>query len=102
MILRSSHLQVISLRAIRKWKLRSIDIKNAFLQADGFERDVFSHAPKEWGPPCKQRAWRLKASAYGLNDAAAAFHCSLKRHILNSDLSVENVGLRCQASAFDP
>ena len=34
--LRSSHLQVISLRAIKKWELRSLDIKNAFAQADGF------------------------------------------------------------------
>merc|ERR1712131_293647 len=39
--LRSSHLQVISLSALKKWKIWSLDIKNAFLQADGFQRDVF-------------------------------------------------------------
>ena len=43
--LRSSRLQVISLSAIRKWKLWSLDIKNACSQADGFERDVFLRAP---------------------------------------------------------
>ena len=37
--LRSSHLQVISLGAVMRWKLRSLDIKNAFLQPDEFDRD---------------------------------------------------------------
>ena len=32
----SSHRQVIPKSAIRKWKLWSVDINNAFLQADGF------------------------------------------------------------------
>ena len=100
--LRSSHLQVISLSAIRKWRLRSRDIKSAFSQADGFERDVFLHAPLEWAPPCEKRARKLKEPAYGLNDAPAAFHCSLKRHISNSDLPVQSVGLRCQVSTLDP
>ena len=48
--LRSSHLQVISPSAIRQRKLWSLDIKNAFLRADGFDRDVFLHAPEEWDP----------------------------------------------------
>ena len=39
--LRSSHLQVVSLSALQEWKLWSLDIKNAFWRADGFERDVF-------------------------------------------------------------
>ena len=39
--LRSSHLQVISLRAVKEWELWSLDIKNAFLQADEFTMDVF-------------------------------------------------------------
>ena len=43
--LRSSHLQVISLRAIEEWELWSLDIKNAFLQADGFTRGVFLQGP---------------------------------------------------------
>ena len=39
--LRSSHLQVVSLSAIRQWRLRSLDGKNAFLQSDGFGRFGF-------------------------------------------------------------
>ena len=97
--LRSSHPQVVSLRAIRQWKVWSLDIKNAFLLADGFARGVFLHAPTEWGPPCKKR---VKAPAVGLHDSPVAFHRSLKRHILNSDLSLKNAGLRCQAATFGP
>ena len=100
--LRSSHHQVISLNAIRNWELWSLGIKNAFLQAGEFERDVFLHSPSEWDPPCEKRARKLKAPAYGLNDAPAAFRRSLKRHILNSDLSVKNAELRRMTSAFDP
>ena len=72
--LRSSHLQVVSLSAVRQRKLCSLDVKYAFLQADGFERDVFLRAPMEWDPPCNERVWKRKAPAYGLNDAAVAFH----------------------------
>ena len=45
--LRPSHLQVISLAALRGWRLLSVDIKDAFLQADGFGRDVFIQSPPE-------------------------------------------------------
>ena len=38
--LRSSHIQVISLSARKKWKLWSLDIKNALLQADPVLREV--------------------------------------------------------------
>ena len=72
--LRSSRLQVIPLSALRKWALWRLDIKNAFSQADGFGRDVFSHAPTDWDPPCNKRAWRLKAPALGLKDAPVALH----------------------------
>ena len=43
--LRSSHLQVVSLSALNKWKIWSLDIKDARLQADGFDRVVFFACP---------------------------------------------------------
>ena len=100
--LRSSHLQVVSLSALNKWKIWSLDIKNAFLQADGFDRVVFLQAPDEWNPETECRVWKLKAPAYGLNDAPAAFHRSLKKHLLNKTLSMESTGLYCVGSPFDP
>ena len=55
--IRSSHLQVISLSAIEKWKLWGLDIKKASLQEDGFGRGVVLRAPDEWEPSCSERAW---------------------------------------------
>ena len=67
---RSSRPQVISLSAIQKWKLWSLDMKNASLRADGFGRDVFLHAPLERGPSCQERVWAL---AYGVSDGRRRF-----------------------------
>ena len=59
---RSSHLQVISLCSIKKWKLWGLDAENALSQADGYYRDVFIRAPAEWGPMCGDRVWKRRAS----------------------------------------
>ena len=45
--LRSSHLQVLSLSALEKGELWCLGIENAFLEADGFTRDVFARVPTE-------------------------------------------------------
>ena len=45
---RSSHLRLIPLGALGKWPLWSVDVKNAFLQAGRFDREVFLGAPREW------------------------------------------------------
>ena len=37
---RSSHLQLLSLGALKEWPLRTLDIENAFPHADGFGRVV--------------------------------------------------------------
>ena len=78
--LRPPHLQVVSLAALRGWRLRSIDIKNARPQADGFGREVFTQSPPEWLRGESRRIWKLNAPAYGLDDAPAARHRSLKRY----------------------
>ena len=67
--MRSSHLEVVSLGALKKWKLWSLDIKNACLQADPVRREVYLHAPPEWRPKNPKRVWELTTPAYGLNDA---------------------------------
>ena len=85
-----------------KWELRSLDVKNALLPADGFDRDVFIQAPAESELTCGDRVWRLRAPVYSLTDAPEAFRRSLKRRILNSDASTKRAGLRCHASTSDP
>ena len=89
--LRSSHLQVISLSALKKWKLWSLDIKNAFLQADPFPRGVYLHAPCEWCP-----------RAHSRNDAPVEFRKTLQRYLVKSTESPKLVGLRFETSKLDP
>ena len=84
-----------------KWNLWSLDVKNASSQAAGFDRDVSHQAPVEWEPPRNGRIWELPIPACGPNDAPVAFRRSVKRHILNSETSMERVGIRCQVSTFD-
>ena len=99
---RSPHVQVISLGALKKWPICSQDIKNAFLLADGFGRDVYLRAPCVWNSKKTRRVWILIAPAYGLNDAPVAFRRSLRIFLVNSVESLASVGLRCGVSPFDP
>ena len=71
--LRLSHLQVTSPGASAKWRPRSVGIRNAPLQADTAQRDVLLRAPLERNPLKRNRARKLKAPAYGKNDAPADF-----------------------------
>ena len=57
------------------WEL---DIKNAFLQASGFCREVFLRAPVKWGPESGRLTRKLQSPAYWLNGAPAAIHNALK------------------------
>ena len=99
---RSSHLQVISLGALTKWPLWSLDIKNVCLQADGFDREVYLRAPGEWEPKDSRRVWKLRPPAYGLNGAPVAFHRPLCKFLANFAESLSRVGLLFEVSWFDP
>ena len=46
--LRPSRLQLVPLGALKIRKIRSLDVKNAFLQTDGLGRDVSLRAPAIW------------------------------------------------------
>ena len=80
----------------------SLDIENAFLQAYPFPREVYLHAPPELCPMNPNRAWKLNAPAYGLNDAPVEFHKSLKRYLLKSGTSLKLVGLRYTSPPWTP
>ena len=71
--LRSPHLQVLSLGALKKWNIWRLDIMNAFQRADGFRREVFLCAPAGWVPRGDHRIWKLQSPTYGLNDEPVAF-----------------------------
>ena len=99
---RSSNLQPISLGALRKWPIRSPRIKNAFSRPDGFDREVYLRAPSEWNSKDNRRARRLRAPAYGLNDAAVAAHRSPLQHLGNSVELPAGAGLRSEVPSFGP
>ena len=99
---RSSHLQVISPGASRKWPPWSLDIKNACLQADGLDCDVFLRAPCAWNSKDSRRVWKLRAPAYRLNYAPVAIHRPLHKYLVNSVDPPSTVGRRLGASSFDP
>ena len=99
---RSSHLQRISLGDLKKWAIWISDIKNALLEADGFGRGAPVRAPCEWNSKHGCRVWRLRAPAYGLNEAPVPPHRPLRRKLANSAESLTLVGLRVEASSFDP
>ena len=99
---RSSRLQVISLGAVGKWEIWSLDIKNAFLQADGFCREAFLCAPANRDPKGAHRMRQMQAPAYGVDDAPAALRKTLKRYLLRPENLLACVGFKFQVSSVDP
>ena len=55
--LRSSHLRVISLGALKKLDIWILDVKSALLRTDGFCRGVFLRAPVKWDPKGTRPIW---------------------------------------------
>ena len=72
----------LALIASRKWKLRSIDIKAAFLQGKKMEREVHLIPPPE---ACEREdyVWKLNTCIYGLTDASRTWYLSVKAFLNN-------------------
>ena len=75
-MLRESMKLFFAVAANEKFKLRSMDIRAAFLQAKELDRDVFMVPPKD----VKKESvlWKLKKPLYGLNDASRKFWLKVK------------------------
>ena len=87
----SSHPQVLRLGALGKWAKWILDIKNAFAQAGGFQRDVLLRAQPDWDPNGARRIRKLQAPAYGLADRLVASRKSPQRYLLRSNQSLSQV-----------
>ena len=92
----------VSINALEIWRIWSLGIKNAFLQGDGFGREVFLQAPAEWEPGSTHRIWQSHAPAYGLKGAPAASRRSRQRYLGKSANSSARAGLKFQVSSFGP
>ena len=81
---------VIALAANEEWDLETIDIKAAFLQGKGVDRDIYVVPPKE----IKEEGviWKLNKVAYGLGDASRNWFFSVKEDLTK---------LNCKQSKLD-
>lgn len=67
----------LTVSASKKWKVKTTDIKSAFLQGKELNRDVFIKPPKESDTEMGF-IWKLKHGLYGLKGGARQFYMSVK------------------------
>ena len=73
---------MISIINQNKGKLRSIDIKTAFLQGEAIDRNVYVRRPPEANCP-EGYVWILKKCVYGLTDASLKWYLQVKKVMTN-------------------
>lgn len=73
------------------WKIKTTDIKSAFLQGKQIQREVYLEPPAEAKVP--GITWKLNKVVYGLNDAARNWFMSVEENMLK---------LGCSQSKLDP
>ena len=76
---------------IKNYEIYSLDIKNAFLQGDKSERDVFMKPPPEYSVP--GTLWRLRKSVYGMVEAARKWWDRISQRLTE---------IKCTQSKLDP
>ncbi|GAB1599883.1 hypothetical protein Ahia01_000265800 [Argonauta hians] len=67
---------VVAIAASEKWKMKSLDIKSAFLQGKNIERDVYLIPPAEVSNG--KVLWKLNKVIYGLSDASRMWYLKVK------------------------
>ena len=67
---------VIAIAASEKWKIKSLDIKSAFLQGKEIEREVYLIPPPE--ASSSETLWKLNKVIYGLSDASRMWYLKVK------------------------
>ena len=77
--------------AAKGWKIKTSDVKCAFLQGTDLDRDVYVRPPKE--RRVKGVIWKMvKRTAYGFTDASRGFYLELSKTL---------VSLGCKQSKLD-
>ena len=70
--MRNSIRMLLGIAAGKDWKIRSLDVKAAFLQGKSIERDLYLVPPAEFRT--KNKLWKLKKVVYGLCDASRSWY----------------------------
>ena len=73
---------VFTLAVSFRWKLESLDITSAFLQADKIYRNVFIKPPAMFRT--NGLVWKLKKPLYGLGDSARMWYFTLHRTLIET------------------
>ena len=77
--------------ASKGWRIKTSDVKCAFLQGTDLDRDVYVR------PPLERRTngviWKMIKRAYGFNDASRGFYLELSKTLKE---------LGCKQSKLDP
>ena len=73
-----------------QWSCNTIDIKSAYLQGHGINREVYLQPPPEF---FRGKVWKLKKTVYGLRDAARAWYDTVREEL---------VRLGMKTSRYDP
>ena len=71
----------IAISVQHHWKIKTTDIKSAFLQGKQLTRDVYIQHPREAGVT-SEHIWKLKHCLYGLSEAALQFCDSVKEVLI--------------------
>ena len=82
----------LAIASSENWRVKTTDIKSAFLQGRELRRDVYIKPPKECGID-NSIVWKLKHGLYGLKDGARQFYLSVKEELLK---------LGCKMCEIDP
>ena len=80
---------VVSTAKQKKWKIKSIDIKTAFLQGELVSREIYVTPPVE-ANVSKGTVWKLNKCVYGLVDAPRLWYKRVKSFMLSAGARISN------------
>ena len=90
---KSSLRVILMIAAMKKWSIKTTDVKSAFLQGSDLTREVLIKPPKEANS--KGKLWKLKKCLYGLQDASRMWYLKVEKRLkqLGFQQSVMDYGL---------
>ncbi|KAL5007820.1 hypothetical protein ScPMuIL_016626 [Solemya velum] len=83
---------VLTVAAYKVWKIKTTDIKSAFLQGKQLDREVYVKPPTESNTPSGM-VWKLRHGLYGLKDGPKQFYLTVREKLIR---------LGCEQSKLDP
>ena len=87
-ISRESLKTFIAVAANEQFKVCSVDITGAFLQADKIDREVFIRPPTDIKKANPGILWKLNKPIYGLDDSSRKFYLKVKKLFLKHGMKI--------------